>query len=375
MARQALGRKKGITILDVAARSGVSYQTVSRVINKMPDVAPETRLRVQQVMAELGYRPNMTARQLVSQRSIVIGFVTWATSMYGPAQIMINVERAAREAGYSLMFAGVTEASVETIRRSVAKLCAHQVAGIVMHVPFELDLHAVRQVSANVPLVAADCDLGFEAPSVLVQQERGAWMATQHLISLGHTKIAYLRGTRVWRVSRLRYEGWLRAMEEAGYPPGPCVEGDWSARSGFEAGLGLIEHHRGQFTALAVANDQMALGAIQAFERRGLRVPKDVSVIGFDDLAEAEFFSPPLSTVHHDLASIGTLSVRCLIDQLNGMPSARSLYTIEPTLVPRRSTSAPGRRQRALKAATPHRAREESGGPSGIMRGEVLAQP
>jgi len=197
-------------------------------------------------------------------------------------------------------------------------------------------------VSANVPLVASDCDLGFEAPSVHVQQERGAWMATQHLLSLGHTKIAYLRGTRVWRVARLRYEGWLRAMKEAGHSPGPCVEGDWSARSGFQAGLKLVEQYHGRFTALAVANDQMALGAIQAFSQNGLRVPGDISVTGFDDLAETEFFSPPLSTIHHDFASIGKLSVRCLMDQLQGKSSKPSVYMIEPTLVVRRSTGAPG---------------------------------
>jgi LacI family transcriptional regulator len=343
MATKTPARKKDVTIYDVADRAGVSYQTVWRVLNKRSDVARETRLRIHQVVEEMGYRPNMTARQLVSQRSAVIGFVTWATQFYGPAQIMINVEHAAREAGYSLMFAGVTEASVDNIKASVANLCAHRVAGIIMHVPFELDLRVVRKISANVPLVASDCDLGFEAPSVLVHQERGAWMATQHLLSLGHTKIAYLRGTRVWRVYRLRYEGWLKAMKEAGHPPGPCVQGDWSAKSGFQAGLKLIEQYNGHFTALAVANDQMALGAIQAFQQKGLRVPGDVSVTGFDDLAEAEFFSPPLSTIHHDFASIGKLSVRCLMDQLQGGTSMPSVRTIEPTLVVRHSTSRSGR--------------------------------
>jgi LacI family transcriptional regulator len=131
-------------------------------------------------------------------------------------------------------------------------------------------------------------------------------------------------------------------MKEAGHPPGPCVQGDWSAKSGFQAGLKLIEQYNGHFTALAVANDQMALGAIQAFQQKGLRVPGDVSVTGFDDLAETEFFSPPLSTIHHDFASIGKLSVRCLMDQLQGGTSMPSVRTIEPTLVVRHSTSAPG---------------------------------
>src|SRR6266478_2047399 len=188
MARQTLGHKKHITIHDVAAQSGVSYQTVSLVINNMPDVAPKTRLRILNVMEDLGYRPNMTAREMC----------------------------------------------------------------------------------VNVPLVAVDCDLGFEAPSVHVRQEYGAYLATKYLLSLGHTKVAYLRGPMVWRVARLRYQGWLKAMKEAGHTPGPCIDGNWTSRGGFEATLKLLREDREGFTALAVANDQMALGAIQACEENGL---------------------------------------------------------------------------------------------------------
>jgi DNA-binding LacI/PurR family transcriptional regulator len=339
MARQTLGRRKEITIYDVAAQSGVSYQTVSRVINNMPDVAPKTRLRILSVMEDLGYRPNMTARHLVSQRSTVIGFVTWATSFYGPAQIMINVERAAREADYSLMFAGIREPSIDRIRRAVNKLCSHRVAGILMHLPFQMDLRLLRDVCVNVPLVAVDCDLGFEAPSVHFRQEYGSYLATKHLLDLGHTKIAYLRGPMVWRVACLRYQGWLNAMEEAGLPPGLCLDGNWTSRGGYEATLELIKRYPGQFTALAVANDQMALGAIQAFAENQIRVPDDVSIVGFDDLPEAEFFRPPLSTIKHDFASIGALSIRCFMDQLSEDYTAPPVYTIEPTFIERQSAA------------------------------------
>jgi LacI family transcriptional regulator len=341
MARQTLGQKRHITIHDVAAQSGVSYQTVSRVINNMPDVAPKTRLRILNVMEDLGYRPNMTARHLVSQRSTVIGFVTWATSFYGPAQIMINVERAARETDYTLMFAGIRDATIDRIRRAVNKLCAHRVAGILMHLPFEMDLRPLREMCVNVPLVAVDCDLGFEAPAVHFRQEHGAYLATKYLLSLGHTRVAYLRGPMVWRVARLRYQGWLKAVNEAGQPPGPCIDGNWTSRGGFEATLKLLTEFRGEFTALAVANDQMALGAIRAFQERGLRVPQDVSVVGFDNLPEAEFFCPPLSTIKHDFVSIGTLSIRCLMDQLRGSRENAHAYTIEPTFVERLSATEP----------------------------------
>jgi DNA-binding LacI/PurR family transcriptional regulator len=343
MPRQTVGRRKEITIYDVAAQSGVSYQTVSRVINNMPDVAPKTRLRILSVMEDLGYRPNMTARHLVSQRSTVIGFVTWATGFYGPAQIMINVERAAREADYSLMFAGIREASIDRIRRAVNKLCSHRVAGILMHLPFQMDLRLLRDVCSNVPLVAVDCDLGFEAPSVHFGQEHGSYLATKYLLDLGHTQIAYLRGPMVWRVAGLRYQGWLNAVQEAGLSPGPCVDGNWTSRGGYQATLELIKDYWKQFTALAVANDQMALGAIQAFAENRIRVPDDVSIVGFDDLPEAEFFRPPLSTIKHDFASIGSLSIRCFMDQLSEDYTASPVYKIEPTFVARQSTAPPKR--------------------------------
>jgi DNA-binding LacI/PurR family transcriptional regulator len=145
----------------------------------------------------------------------------------------------------------------------------------------------------------------------------------------------------VWRVARLRYQGWLKAVNEAGYPPGPCIDGNWTSRGGFDATLQLLKQYRGEFTALAVANDQMALGAIRAFEEGGLSVPKDVSVVGFDNLPETEFFRPPLSTIKHDFASIGTLSIRCLMEQLRGTRKSSQSYTIDPTFVERLSATAP----------------------------------
>jgi DNA-binding LacI/PurR family transcriptional regulator len=166
-------------------------------------------------------------------------------------------------------------------------------------------------------------------------------LATKYLLGLGHTKVAYLRGPMVWRVARLRYQGWLKAVKEAGYSPDHCIDGNWTSRGGFEATLKLLKEYRGKFTALAVANDQMALGAIRAFEEGGLRVPQDVSVVGFDNLPEAEFFRPPLSTIKHDFASIGTLSIRCLMEQLRGSRESSQTYTIEPTFVERLSATGP----------------------------------
>jgi DNA-binding LacI/PurR family transcriptional regulator len=338
-------RKRDVTIHDVAAQSGVSYQTVSRVINEMPDVADATRQRVTKVLDRLGYRPNLTARHLVSRRSTVIGVVTFATGLYGPSQIVLNVERAARANGYNIMFAGIPEENVEEIHRAVDTLCAHRVAGILMHLPLEIDLRRLRDVCKTVPVVAIDSDFGFEVPSVFVQQEKASRMLTKHLIDLGHKQIAYLRAPVVWRASRLRYQGWLKALKAARLKPGPCIEGDWSSRGGFEATLELIKHHKNRFTALVAANDQMALGAIRAFEENGLQVPRDVSIVGFDDIPEAAFFRPPLTTVKQDFDAVGKLGVRCLIDQFNNeTPPSTQTNTVRPIFFERASTAKPRRK-------------------------------
>jgi DNA-binding LacI/PurR family transcriptional regulator len=333
-------------MMDIAARLGVSHQTVSRVINGMPDVAAATRVRIQKVLDEVGYRPNLTARHLVSRRSSVLGFVTFGIGLYGPSQTMLNIEQAAKEAGYNVMLAGIARENVEEIRRAVNELCAHRVAGILMHLPLEIDLALLRDLCRNVPFVAMDSDFGFEAPSVLVQQEGASRRATKHLIDLGHRHIAFLRAPLVWRAARLRYKGWSRALKAAKLVPGPCVEGDWSARSGYAAASELIKNHRGQFTALVVANDQMALGAIRAFEESGIRVPADVSVVGFDDIPEAECFRPPLTTMRQDFGTIGKLGVQCLLRQLSGDTSAPLISTVNPTLVKRQSTAPPATKHR-----------------------------
>jgi DNA-binding LacI/PurR family transcriptional regulator len=332
-------KKKNLTIHDVAALTGVSYQTVSRVINGMPEVSAATRARVQQVLAEVGFRPNMTARQLASKRSTTVGLVTFATSFYGPSQIMVHSEQACKELGLSFMFSGVGEQSTKDIRRAVSELCAHQVCGILIHLPWEVDLRDLQDVCRNVPLVAVDSDFGFECPSVFVNQEFGSREATRHLVQLGHKKIAHLRGPVLWRAAKLRYVGWQKELKTARLPPGPVVDGDWTAESGFKAAQQLISTHWGKFTAVVVANDQMALGAIRAFEESSIDIPRKISLVGFDDIPEAGFFRPPLSTIKQDFASLGRLSVQCLIAQVDPSRTTSSAPTIQPFLIKRESTA------------------------------------
>jgi DNA-binding LacI/PurR family transcriptional regulator len=334
-------QKKNLTIHDVAALTGVSYQTVSRVINGMPEVSASTRARVQQILTEVGFRPNMTARQLASKRSTTVGLVTFATSFYGPSQIMVNSEQASKELGLSFMFSGIVEQSTQYIRRAVNELCAHQVCGILIHLPWEVDLRELHDVCRNVPLVAVDSDFGFECPSVFINQESGSREATRHLLQLGHRKIAHLCGPVPWRAAKLRYVGWKKEMKAARLPLGPVVDGDWTAESGFEAAQKLISNHWGKFTAVVVANDQMALGAIRAFEENSIRIPQKISLVGFDDIPEAGFFRPPLSTIKQDFAALGRLSVQCLMEQVEPSRTTSPTPTIQPFLIERESAAKP----------------------------------
>jgi DNA-binding LacI/PurR family transcriptional regulator len=325
-----------VTMKNVAALSGVSYQTVSRVINGMPDVSERTRKRVQKIMSEVGFTPNMTARQLRSRRSTTVGLVTFATAYYGPAQVLTNTEQCVKELGFGFMFRGIVEESIDEIRRAVNELCAYQVCGILIHLPLQVDLRDLQDLSRNVPFVAVDSDFGFQAPSVLIDNELGSRIATRHLIERDHKKIAYLQGPPGWRASKLRHLGWQKEIKAARLEHGPLVQGDWSAESGFEAVKKMLAKSWGKFTAIVAANDQMALGAIRAFQESGIRIPDDISIVGFDDVPEAGFFGPPLSTIKQDFVTLGKISVQFLVDRLNGIQNATR--TIHPTFIERKST-------------------------------------
>jgi DNA-binding LacI/PurR family transcriptional regulator len=333
-------RNKNLTIYDIAVRTGVSYQTVSRVLNGMPHVSPATRQRVQAMMEEVGFQPNMTARQLAGQRSTTVGLVTFATSFYGPAQILANCEQASKEMGLSFMFRGIVEQNTPEIRRAVNELCAHQVCGILLYLPLQIDLRDLQDVCRNVPIVAVDSNLGYKCPAIYINQELGSRIATQHLVKLGHKKIAYLQGPLFWRAAEQRFKGWLKELKAAGLKPGPVITGNWTAESGYEAAQKLVAENWGEYSALVVANDQMALGAIRAFEESGIHIPRTISVIGFDNIPEAAFFRPPLSTIKQDFATLASSSVECLMSQLNQNQAGR-LRTIRPTLIGRESSAKP----------------------------------
>lgn len=328
------------TLDDVAARCGVSYQTVSRVVNRSPLVAEKTRAQVLKAIAELSYRPNLAARRLATRRSSLIGMVGTKITYYGPAQVMVSIEETAKRQGYNLMFAGIQRPSKAQLTAAINELCEHQVDGLVLGVRLKVGADFIRKLCRGVPFVALDAGPGSDVPTVIVDEQHGTRLATRHLLDLGHRQIACITGPPGWSASKDRRKGWLQALKNAGLEPGRCVEGDWSARSGYAAIAQLLETASRRFTAVVVANDHMALGALRALHAKGIQVPKHISLVGYDDLPEAPFFEPPLTTVHHDFAGQGEQCVQMLLRLINRQPAEPLLQLLRPKLVVRESTAA-----------------------------------
>jgi DNA-binding LacI/PurR family transcriptional regulator len=278
-----------LVMADVAARAGVSHQTVSRVINGHPSVAPHTRERVEQAIAELGYRPNIAARALVTGSTRTIGLVTVKINQYGPAQTMLGLEKAARAAGYSLSVSILDEATAAAMKEAVDTFVGQRVDAIIALSTYDDAAESLGVLEASVPLVAVQAGGDEERPAVGVDQETGARLATRHLLDLGHRTVHHVTGPVDSQEARARIAGWRAELEAAGAAVPELLRGDWTPSSGFAAGRQLADRIRAgdDVTAIFLANDQMALGLLAALHESGLEAPDDVSVVGFDDLPEA----------------------------------------------------------------------------------------
>ncbi|MEO1439160.1 MAG: substrate-binding domain-containing protein, partial [Chloroflexota bacterium] len=297
---------KRATIHDVAERAGVSYQTVSRVLNDHPSVAEATRARVNEAIKALNYYPNSAARDLAARQSRLIGVISCNLADYGPTQMLINVEQSARRAGYDLIFANVDPTNRKSTAAAADLIRRWSVAGVIILAPVRSAAydHMLRQLE-NIPHVQLDVpktDSPTE-PSVIIDQFIGIQLVTEHLIGLGHTRIATIAMSDIWFSADARLKGYQATMRDAGLEPLIIGSGDWSSMSGYA--VMKAWGSKLDFTALVVANDQMALGAIYALQEMGLRVPHDISVTGFDDVPESRFFSPALTTVRQDFSLLG----------------------------------------------------------------------
>ncbi len=334
------------TIRDVARRAGVSHQTVSRVINGSPKVADSTRERVAAAIQELGYVPSPMARGLISNRSHSLGVVADDISDGFFARMVAGAEAEARRRGYYLMIGSVEPDDDE--RGYLRLMLERRVEGLILARPSvavaPADLAAAS--NAGVPLVAVgSSDLpGF--PVVDVDNRQGGYDATRHLLARGHRRIATIVGPRDWPSAAARLEGYRKALQEAGVPEDPAlveVAPAWGLESGRAAASRLLD--RGvELTALFAHSDLLALGAIRRFREAGLRVPDDVSVVGYDDLPVADYVEPALTTVHQPMQEVGAFAAGLLLAQLaGGAAPAPGAHLLPAVLVERNSVAAPAR--------------------------------
>ncbi|HET9594777.1 MAG TPA: LacI family DNA-binding transcriptional regulator [Anaeromyxobacteraceae bacterium] len=321
---------------DVARLAGVSYQTVSRVLHDSPHVRRDTRERVLEAIRQLDYRPNSVAQALVTGRSRTLGVVSFDTTLYGPASTLLGIERAAHAAGYAISIVSLTSLSRALVLEGVERLRRQGVDGIVVIAPQRSAVDALLHVPPAVPIVAVEAGPEDSAQVVAVDQYRGAAAATRHLLDLGHRTVWHVAGPSDWLEAEQREEGWRATLREAGAPVPQVLRGDWSARSGYEAGQQLVALPG--VTAVFVANDQMALGLLRLLHEVGREPPAGISVVGFDDIPEAAYFTPPLTTVRQDFAEVGRRCLHLLVSQIEGGPPSWARVVIPTELVVRQST-------------------------------------
>jgi len=325
---------------DVARLAGVSHQTVSRVINGSNSIRPSTRARVERAIADLGYHPNTAARALVTRKSKIIGIIASNTALYGPASIQYSIQEAARTAGYFTSLVTLSAVTHDELRGALEHLNRQSVEAIVMIVTQQDALAVVRSEATATPLIVVEGELSGRGMSVGVDQTAGARLATQHLVDLGHRDIVHISGPLSWTEARARRAGYVGTMREAGLPVRADLEGDWSPARGYLAGRELARHRQfSDFSAVFVANDQMAIGVLHAFAQAGIDVPGDVSLIGFDDVPEAAYVNPALSTVRQDFHAVGQRAIELLTTGQAGVESATPL--LAPELIVRDSTRSP----------------------------------
>jgi len=289
-------------------------------------------------MQRLDYRPNFFARGLVTRRSHRIGVLSFDNRMFGPGSTLRAIERAARSKGFGVAIAGMSDHAGGDVDEALEALQAQAVDGVIVIAPNEAAVRAVGILPRGVPVVALEAEYRPDQPVVCVDQLEGARLATQHLLDLGHETVWHVAGPSDWREAQLRVDGWRTTLDRASVPAPPLLRGDWSPRSGHAAGTQIAD--RDDVTAVFAANDQMALGVVHALTQRGRRVPQDVSVVGFDDIPEAEYFLPALTTVRQDFDEVGRQGLGLLLRNLGDLAEDhRQRLMIPPELVVRDSAS------------------------------------
>ena len=330
-----------VTIRDVAAQAGVSINTVSRVLNGRPDVKPSTRDRVQQVIAELGYRPNRLARSLIGRSSRMVGLVVTDCTNPNTARQIQVIQQVLATAGYAvLIFDTQEDASAE---QAAIDLLLEQVADGVILTPASNHSGGLASLRKHLPLVLlnreteepADCDI------VLNDNAGGARVATEHLIALGHRRIGYVTARKAVSTVRDRLAGYRDALAEAELPADDLlvVRAEITVEDASAATRSLLDRPE-RPTAILAYNDLMAVGVLAALTDAGLGVPDDIALVGYDDIAYAPYLSVPLTTVRQQTQRMGRTAASLLLERFGGAEVPPRRVVLTPELIIRASSGA-----------------------------------
>jgi LacI family transcriptional regulator len=342
-----------VTIREVAEAAGVSTQTVSRVLNNRPDVAPETFERVQRIITDTGYAPNLHARSLTQGRSHILGVVAFGLDYFGPSRVLTGIEQQAAEMGYSISLNLIHQPEIDDVDGLLNSLLGRQVDGVIWAIPEVSGNRAWshdRSPDLPVPVTLVGSMAGPSSlPSISIDNRAIGRLATEHLLAGGARRIGIVTGPLNWWEAQERLNGWRETLDAHGTAPEDrlVVEGDWGAMSG-ELGLERLLEGLPEIDAVFASNDQIALGVLHGAHRIGKRVPEDLSVVGVDNIAESSHFWPSLTTVHQPLRDAGALAVQ-EIDREIRMARLRrpqdvqapQVILLQPKLVVRNSSRPP----------------------------------
>lgn len=329
-----------VSIFDVAKKSGLSVVTVSRVLNNSTSVRENNKEKVLQAMKELDYRPNASARSLASGKTGIIGLTLTTLHDTVLDAVVKEINDSLAEQGYFLALS-ISQGDDESYHRSMFQ--EDRVDGVILLSPIHSEIYVMELKRRKIPFVILDDQQqNTSVSSVLVNNYKGGYDATKHLIELGHTEIAHISGPAPLSSSRERERGYRFALEEAGLKPFSIEQGSYDIPSGYNIAKQWIESGRLP-TAVFAADDFMALGVMDAFKNERIRIPDDVSVVGFDDQIYAQEFHPSLTTIRQPFEKIGRQGVDILLKMIKD-PSKRNVtMEFDPTLILRESTGAPRR--------------------------------
>jgi len=331
---------KKISILDVVAKSGLSLATVSKVLNNSPTVRESNRQKVLQAIKELDYRPNPAARSLARGATRLIGLTLPGLNDTFYDNIVQSINKSLEDAGYMLALSVYSQPVAKPDNGGSFLFQEDRVDGIIVVSPLDENPYLLELKRKKIPFVVIDNQIDHSnAFSVNVDNYAGGYEAARHLIGLGHTRISYVGGSERYNSARERRRGFESAMSEAGLVPLMVTNAKFNIRSGFDTAKQWIRSGAVP-TAVFAGEDGLALGVMQAFQDEGYRVPKDVSIVGYDDQTFSQFIHPRLTTIRQPMELIGEHAVRLLLQMIQGTGKRQYSVLLKPELIVRESTSS-----------------------------------